>query len=30
VRDTDGAHMDETGWYEGKVDGRAKLLFRQA
>jgi len=27
VRETDGAHMDETGWYEGKVAGRAKRAW---
>ena len=27
VRETDGAHMDETGWYEGKVEGRAKRAW---
>ncbi len=27
VRDTDAAHMDETGWYEGKVEGRSKRAW---
>lgn len=27
VRETDGAHMDETGWSEGKADGRAKRAW---
>jgi transposase len=27
VRETDGAHMDETGWYEGKADGRSKRAW---
>ena len=27
ARETDGAHMDETGWFEGKVNGRSKRAW---